>query len=214
MSERRRAGTIVRRLRKIFPKATTALKHRNAFELLVATILSAQTTDERVNATTPDLFATYPDAESLSKARLQDLQRRIRSVNFYRTKAKNLKKTARDIVNEFSGEVPETLEELIRLPGVQRKTANVVLTTWFERPSGIVVDTHVHRVAGRLELADAPNPAKTEEQLLKIVPRKDWIAFGHLLIWHGRRTCTARKPKCAECVLRDVCPWPEKGEPH
>lgn len=206
VSRVRRVHEVIKRLRREFPNATTALKHRNAFQLLVATILSAQTTDEQVNRTTPALFEKYPTPEAMAKARVSDLARRIRSINFYRTKARNLKKTAQMLTREFGGRVPETMEEMVRLPGVQRKTANVVLGSWFKIPSGIVVDTHVHRVSGRLGLSDAANPAKCEAQLMKIVPERDWIDFGHLLIRHGRRTCKARNPDCPGCVLRKVCP--------
>lgn len=198
---------ILRRLRAQFPGATTALRHRNPFELLVATILSAQTTDEQVNKVTPALFARYPTAAQLARARPAGVARLVRSVNFYRTKAKNLVGMARALVRDHGGEVPRSMEALVALPGVARKTANVVLGTCWGIPSGIVVDTHVFRVAARLGLAAAEKtPAQSEARLMQIVPQEDWVDFGHLLIWHGRRTCRARAPRCGACALADLCP--------
>ncbi len=211
MTETERAREVTRRLRAQFPGATTALKHRGAFELLAATILSAQTMDEQVNKVTPALFERFPTAAALAKARVPEVAKLVKSVNFFRTKAKNLVAMARALVKDHGGEVPREIDAMVKLPGVARKTANVVLGTWFKIASGIVVDTHVFRVAERLGLAREKTPAKSEEKLMAIVPREDWIDFGHTLIWHGRKTCQAKAPKCPECVLGDVCPWVKKG---
>lgn len=198
---------IMRRLRAQFPGATTALQHRNPFELLAATILSAQTTDEQVNKVTPALFARFPTAAKLARARASEVAALVGSVNFFRTKAKNLVRMARALVREHGGDVPRSLEALVALPGVARKTANVVLGTCWRIPSGIVVDTHVFRVAARLGLsAGAKTPAQAERRLMQEVPREDWVDFGHLLIWHGRRTCRARAPRCGACALAELCP--------
>jgi len=206
MNETARAREVVRRLRAQFPGATTALKHRNAFELLVATILSAQTTDEQVNKVTPALFERFPTAAALAKVRVPEVAKLVKSVNFFRTKAKNLVAMARALVRDHGGEVPSEIVALVKLAGVARKTANVVLGTWFKIASGIVVDTHVFRVAERLGLAREKTPAKSEEKLMSVVPQEDWIDFGHTLIWHGRRTCQAKAPNCPGCRLADLCP--------
>jgi endonuclease-3 len=208
-----RIETIVERLRARFPGATTALRHRNPFELLVATILSAQTTDEQVNRATPALFARFPTADKLAKARGAEVAKLVRSVNFFRTKAKNLVAMARTLVKEHQGEVPRSIEALVELPGVARKTANVVLGTCWGIASGIVVDTHVFRAAARLGLAAEKTPARSEAKLMEVVPREAWVDFGHLLIWHGRKTCRARAPQCGECVLADLCSWEGKSAP-
>lgn len=194
---------ILSALRRAYPDAGCALRHRNAYELLVATILSAQCTDARVNGVTPALFAKYPTAAALARARPAELRRIIRSTGFYRNKARSLIGAARTIVEEFGGEVPRTMDELVRLPGVARKTANVVLGTWFGLNEGVVVDTHVLRLSRRLALSDRRDP---EPDLMRLVPRREWSAFGHRMIAHGRRVCLARRPRCAECPLRELCP--------
>lgn len=209
-SSKRRKGAaaiqaILRRLKKQYPNATTALNWRTALELLVATILSAQCTDERVNQVTASLFEKYKTANDYANANLRTLQREIKPTGYYRQKARTLKALGQKLVSDFNGEVPRTMDEMLQLPGVARKTANVVLGTAFGIPSGIVVDTHMQRVARRLGLTREKNPLKIEEDLMAIVPRKHWIFFSHALIWHGRLVCQARKPKCDECILADVC---------
>lgn len=208
MSEKNvsREREIVRRLKENYPHAHCALAHESAFQLLVATILSAQCTDERVNQVTATLFRQYPKPEDFVRASVEDLEQAVRPTGFYRNKAKNIKQTASRIIDEFNGEVPQTIEELLTLSGVARKTANVVLGNWFGIASGIVVDTHVSRLSHRLALTENETPEKIEKDLEKIVERNDWIQFSHWLIEHGRRICQARKPKCAECFLEDLCP--------
>lgn len=201
-----RAKLIIARLKKAYPDAHIALQHRNAYELLAATILSAQCTDERVNRVTPALFEKYPAPAALARARVQDLESLIRSTGFYHNKAKSLLGMARAVAGKFGGEVPATMEELITLPGVARKTANVVLGGVFHISAGIVVDTHVKRLSQRLGLSKEQQPEKIEQDLMALVPKKDWIAIGMLLITHGRRVCFARKPDCAGCLLHDICP--------
>ncbi len=203
---KQRASKVVELLAKQYPRAGTALQHRNAFELLVATILSAQCTDERVNQVCKELFAEAPDAQSLKamdQARLEEL---IRSTGFFRNKARHLKGTAEALVARFDGRVPDQMEDLTSLPGVARKTANVVLGSFFGRPEGVVVDTHVKRVAGRLGLTESSDPVRIERDLMAILPREEWIGFSHRLVWHGRLVCKARKPRCADCLLASVCP--------
>src|SRR6266850_1104051 len=197
---------LIGRLREAYPDAACALEHKSPFQLLVATILSAQCTDARVNMVTPVLFARYPDAASLKDADPADLEAIIRSTGFYRNKTKAIRGAARAIVERFGGEVPRTMEELCTLPGVARKTANVVLGTAFGIGVGVVVDTHVERLARRLGLAEGKNPEDVERQLMKIVPREEWIDFSHLLIHHGRTICLARSPRCAVCPVQDLCP--------
>lgn len=187
--------------------AECALTHENPYQLLVATILSAQCTDERVNQVTPDLFQRYPTAEELAKADEEELQEIIRSTGFFRNKARNLKGAARTIVEDFDGELPRTMEEMLTLPGVARKTANVVLGTGFGIASGIVVDTHVSRVSRRLGLTEETTPGKIETDLQEKVPKDQWIDFSHRVIHHGRALCRARKPRCEECFLTDLCPY-------
>ncbi len=206
VEKKKRARKIVQALKKAYPKATCALNHRSPFELLVATILAAQCTDERVNQVTPELFAKYPTAEALAKARQQDVERLIQSTGFYRNKATALRQVARALVERHGGEVPRSLEQLVQLPGVGRKTANVVLGTACGIPSGIVVDTHVKRIARRLGLTTNTNPDKIEQDLVELVPKAEWIDFSHRLIQHGREVCTARKPNCLECPLLKYCP--------
>jgi endonuclease-3 len=201
-----RLPEIVRRLREAHPDARCALEHRNPYELLVATVLSAQCTDERVNQVTPALFARYPTPAALAEAERGELEGLIRSTGFFRQKARFLQGTARMLTHQYDGEVPTHMEDLLRMPGVARKTANVVLGVAFGIADGIVVDTHVKRLSKRLELTTNSNPNKIERDLMELLPRPDWIDFAHLMIFHGRRICKARKPDCANCVLNDLCP--------
>jgi endonuclease-3 len=200
------ARTIERRLRAAYPDAGCELDYRNALELTVATILSAQCTDKRVNLVTPALFARFPDAAALAAADQHEVEALIRSTGFFRNKAKNVIAMARALVDRHGGEVPRTMEQLTTLPGVGRKTANVILGNAFGLNEGIVVDTHVARLAARLGLTRETDPVKIEKALMPLFPRASWTMLSHLLIWHGRRVCVARKPRCAECVLRDRCP--------
>lgn len=200
------AAEILERLRKAIPDARCGLNFSNSFELLIATILSAQCTDEQVNRVTPALFRRYPTPQAMASARQRDLERLIHSTGFFRNKAKNIQGAARMLCEKYEGSVPRTMQELVLLPGVARKTANVVLTTAFGIPSGIAVDTHVQRLSARLGLTRQKNPDKIERDLLELLPRNDWIDFGLLLILHGRRTCFARKPACDRCCLNDRCP--------
>jgi endonuclease III len=197
---------IIKRLRKEFPVMESALEFSNPFQLLVATILSAQTTDNHVNKVTEQLFKKYRDAKDFAKADPAALERDVSSVNFYRNKAKNIQKTAQIIVERFGSEVPRTMEELVGLPGVARKTGNIVLYNAFGINDGIAVDTHVIRLANRLGLTKHDDPVKIEKDLMAVTPQKDWGDFTHLLIYHGRKTCQARKMLHDECVLRDICP--------
>ena len=200
------AQEVVARLKAEYPDAHTELNWSNPLELLVATILSAQTTDVQVNRVTKRLFAKYRTAEDYSGAAPGELEEDIRPTGFYRNKARSLRGLGRALVQEHAGEVPRTMRELVALPGVGRKTANVVLGNAFGVDEGIVVDTHVRRVSGRLGLTEGRDPAKIERDLVKVVPREEWTVFSHLLIFHGRRTCKARKPDCPNCVLNDICP--------
>jgi endonuclease-3 len=200
------ARTIERRLRAAYPDAACELDHRNALELTVATILSAQCTDKRVNLVTPALFARFPGAAALAAADQGEVEALIRSTGFFRNKAKNIIAMARALVDRHGGEVPRTMEQLTTLPGVGRKTANVILGNAFGLNEGIVVDTHVARLAARLGLTRETDPVRIEQALIPLFPRASWTMLSHLLIWHGRRVCVARKPRCAECVLRDRCP--------
>jgi endonuclease III len=202
---RQRARKIVRALQKAYLDAECALTHSNAFELLVATILSAQCTDERVNMVTPDLLKKYPRPQSLAKARQRDVEKIIQSTGFFRNKAKNLIGMARAVVDAHGGEIPRSLDDLVKLPGIGRKTANVVLGTAFGIPSGVVVDTHVKRITRLLGLTTETTPEKIEQDLMRLLPKKEWINFSHRLIHHGRRICIARRPKCAECPLLKLC---------
>ncbi|MEW6251075.1 MAG: endonuclease III [Planctomycetota bacterium] len=205
-----RAARILASLRAAYPNATCALHHGSALELLVATILSAQCTDERVNQVTPALFRRYPDARAFAAAPQEELQAAIRSTGFFRNKAKSLRGAAQMMEAEFGGRVPDTMEELLRLPGVARKTANCVLGTWFGQNEGLVVDTHVGRVAERLGLTpsarNSKDADKIERDLMTLFPRETWTWLAHALIDHGRRICTARKPRCGECPLNRDCP--------
>ena len=197
---------MVARLKAEFPDARTELDWKNPLELLVATMLSAQTTDVQVNRVTQSLFAKYRTAEDYAHADPSELEEDIRPTGFYRNKARSLRNMAGALVEEHEGEVPGTMQELVALPGVGRKTANVVLGNAFGVDEGIVVDTHVRRVSGRLGLTENKDPVKIEQDLMKVVPEEDWTVFSHLLILHGRRTCKARKPDCPNCILNDICP--------
>lgn len=200
-----RIHEILKRLDERYPAATCALHHRSAWELLVATILSAQCTDVRVNMVTPVLFAKHPTPQAFAALEPQDLEDDIRSTGFFRNKSKSLVGAARKVVGEFGGEVPHTMQELLTIPGVARKTANVVLGTWYHIADGVVVDTHVHRISRRLELTKNDDPQKIEQDLMKIIPRDKWIVFAHQIILHGRALCLARSPKCADCPLENLC---------
>jgi endonuclease-3 len=200
------APEVVARLKAEYPDARTELDWNNPLELLVATMLSAQTTDVQVNRVTQSLFAKYRTAEDYAHADPSELEEDIRPTGFYRNKARSLRNMAGALVEEHGGEVPDTMQELVALPGVGRKTANVVLGNAFGVDEGIVVDTHVRRVSGRLGLTENKDPVKIEQDLMKVVPEEDWTVFSHLLILHGRRTCKARKPDCPNCVLNDICP--------
>ena len=201
-----RLPEIVRLLHDAHPDARCALDHRNALELLVATILSAQCTDERVNKVTPALFARYPDAAALATADREELEQMIHSTGFYRNKAKNIQEACRRIVSDYDGEVPADMTALLTLAGVARKTANVVLGTAYQIADGIVVDTHVKRLAERLGLTKQSDPEKIERDLMALTPQEEWIDLSHLLIFHGRRVCDARKPQCGACVVAQFCP--------
>ena len=204
-----RVAAILEVLRKTYPGVVCALHHRNAWELTVATILSAQCTDVRVNLVTPALFKTFPTPKAMAQASLPELEEMIRTTGFFRNKAKSIQGAGRVVTEEFGGEVPETMEEMLRLPGVARKTGNVVLGSWFEIAVGVVVDTHVMRLSRRLELAGttpgSTAPEKVEQELMKIIPQDRWIAFSHELIHHGRQVCVARTPKCVDCTLERLC---------
>ncbi|MHC4134713.1 MAG: endonuclease III [Planctomycetota bacterium] len=200
------ARTVVRRLHGEYPDAECALVHKNAFELAVATILSAQCTDEMVNRVTPTLFRRYPTPEKLARARPATIEKLIRPTGFFRNKTKSILGLAGKLVSEFDGQVPQTMEELLTLPGVARKTANVILGVAYGKADGVVVDTHVKRLTNRLGLTEHADPKKIERDLMELLPRTEWIAAGHLLIWHGRRVCSARKPACDRCLLSDRCP--------
>jgi endonuclease-3 len=203
---KRRAARIVTLLKKAHPDAGCSLAYETAHQLLVATILSAQTTDEAVNKVTPGLFRKYRSVEDFAAAEQSDLERDIARLGLFRTKARAIKKSALDILQRFDGQVPVTLDDLVSLPGVGRKTASVVLGAWFGTAEGIVVDTHVRRITRLLGLTDHKDPDKIEQDLMKIIAPKDWIIVTHLLIDHGRAVCIARRPRCGICVLRRVCP--------
>ena len=207
-----RAGTNPTRVRQIlqkldeaYPDVTCALEHENPFQLLISTILSAQCTDVRVNQVTKQLYVKYPTPKHFAYADPNDLEQDIRPTGFFRNKTKSILGASKKIIEEFRGEVPRTMEQLLTLPGVARKTANVVLGTAFGIADGVVVDTHVMRVSGRLDLSHNTDPKKIEQDLMKVIPREKWILFSHQLIWHGRKICQARKPRCAECNLERLC---------
>jgi endonuclease III len=206
-----RLESIFAALDRLFPQATCALHHDNAFQLLVATILSAQCTDERVNKVTPELFRKYPTPADFAALKPEALEPAIYSTGFFRNKAKSIVAAARKIVSDFGGQVPRTIEELLTLPGVARKTANVVLGTAYGIPTGITVDTHVFRIATRrLKLSRGKTPEQVEQDLMKLVPQNRWILFGHQVIWFGRQICEARKPHCVQCPLDCLCDSADK----
>jgi endonuclease III len=200
-----RVRQIIAGLDQLYPNATCALTHRSAWELLVATILSAQCTDVRVNMVTPVLFEKYPTVQDFAALEPEQLEPDIRSTGFFRNKSKSVVGAARKVVADFGGNVPQTMEELLSLPGVARKTANVVLGTWFKKNEGVVVDTHVTRISRRLELTKQEDAKKIEEDLMRVIPRQRWADFSHEVIWHGRKLCVARGPKCADCALEKLC---------
>lgn len=209
MDDSRRVQDIIRILKKKYPKATTALRYNSPLELLVATILSAQCTDKRVNEVTEKLFRKYRSAEDYANADLKELEQDIRSTGFYRNKAKNLRDCCRMLVKEYDSKVPDSMEELIKLPGVARKTANIVLGHAYGKNEGIAIDTHMRRVTARLGLTKNTNPEKIEKDLMRIVPKENWIEITDLLISHGRETCTARNPRCSICLIKHLCPSAE-----
>jgi endonuclease-3 len=205
-----RIAAILDGLNKAYPHAVCALNHRSAWELLVATILSAQCTDVRVNLVTPALFKAFPTPKAMAAASLPELEELIRTTGFYRNKAKSIRGAAQMVETEFHGEVPHTMDELLRIPGVARKTANVVLGSWFGIAVGVVVDTHVLRLSRRLELTKETAPEKVERDLMRVIPQAKWIDFSHEMIYHGRQICIARKPRCADCTLERLCNSPDK----
>ena len=200
-----RLEAILKRLDQLYPGVNCALEHQSVWHLLVATILSAQCTDERVNKVTPGLFAKYPTVRHFAALKPEELQPDIRSTGFFRNKSKSVVGAAQRVVGEYGGEVPDDMQRLLTLPGVARKTANVVLGTWFKKAVGVVVDTHVHRISRRLELTKQDDPVKIEQDLMRVIPQERWIAFAHQLIWHGRKLCKARNPRCADCSLEPLC---------
>lgn len=200
-----RVSAILQKLDETYPAVACALHHDNAFQLLISTILSAQCTDERVNQVTATLFPKYPNANAFAHANPKELEQDVRPTGFFRNKTKSIMGASKRILEEFHGEVPKTMEELLTLPGVARKTANVVLGTAYGIASGVVVDTHVQRLSARLDLTKNTDPKKIEQDLMRIIPQEKWILFSHQLIWHGRRVCQARKPKCLECSLEKLC---------
>ena len=200
-----RVKKILGRLDKAYPSASCALEHRTPFQLLISTILSAQCTDERVNQVTKALFPKYPTPEDFAAADPRELEQDIRPTGFFRNKTKSIIGASKMLLEKFGGEMPRTMEEMLELPGVARKTANVVLGTAYGLATGVVVDTHVQRLSRRLDLTKEDDPKKIEQDLMKIIPKKRWIEFSHQLIWHGRLVCQARKPKCPDCSIEDLC---------
>jgi endonuclease-3 len=201
----KRVASILARLDEAYPNATCELKHENPFQLLISTILSAQCTDVRVNQVAETLYKKYPDAKAFAYATPGELEMEIRPTGFFRNKTKSIMGASKAILEKFGGQVPRTMEEILTLPGVARKTGNVVLGTAYGIASGVVVDTHVLRLTNRLDLTREEDPKKVEQNLMKIIPQEKWIQFSHQLIWHGRRVCHARKPKCIECNLESLC---------
>ncbi len=205
-----RAAKILRGLKRLYPEADCALEHGSALQLLISTILSAQSTDETVNKVAPVLFAKYPTAADLAGAELSDVEEIIHATGFFRQKAKSVTKSCAAIVANHGGEVPDTMDELVQLPGVARKTANVILGTWFKKNDGVVVDTHVGRLAERMAITwrgkDSKDAVKIELDLMEVIPKKSWTYFSHAMIQHGRRVCSARKPDCGDCTLAKLCP--------
>ena len=200
-----RIEQILQRLDQLYPDVTCALNHKSAWELVVATILSAQSTDVNVNRVTPELFRKYPTVEAFAALTPEQLQPDIYSTGFFRNKAKSVVGAAKKVVSDFGGQVPDDMDKLLTLPGVARKTANVVLGSWFGKAEGLVVDTHVTRIARRLELTKSTDAPKIEHDLMQVIPREKWILFSHQIIWHGRKLCIARRPKCADCPLENLC---------
>lgn len=200
-----RISEILKRLDLLYPDVKCALTHTSAWELLVATILSAQSTDVNVNRVTPELFRKYPTVEAFAALTPEQLEPDVRSTGFFRNKSKSVVGAAKKVVADFAGQVPMNMDDLLTLPGVARKTANVVLGSWFKIAEGVVVDTHVHRISRRLELTTNTDPQKIEQDLMRIIPREKWILFAHQIIWHGRKLCIARKPKCIDCPLENLC---------
>jgi endonuclease III len=200
-----RIAAILKRLDQLYPDVTCALIHKSAWELVVATILSAQSTDVNVNRVTPELFKKYPTVEAFAALTPEQLEPDVRSTGFFRNKSKSVVGAAKKIVADFGGQVPMNMKDLLTLPGVARKTANVVLGSWFKIADGVVVDTHVTRISRRLELTTNSDPQKIEQDLMQIIPREKWILFSHQIIWHGRKLCIARKPKCVDCLLENIC---------
>lgn len=207
---KRRLSIILRRLNRDYPDVECALIHNSAWELLAATILSAQCTDKRVNVVTAELFRKYPTIPDMAAVRPEVLETDIQSTGFFRNKAKSLTGAAKKIMERHGGEVPGAMDELLTLPGVARKTANVVLGTWFRKASGVVVDTHVQRISRRLDLTKEDDPKKIEKDLMAVLPKKRWILYSHQIIHHGRGVCVARKPRCSECGLENLCYAPDK----
>jgi len=201
----KRVAAILQKLDEAYPDATCELKHSNPFQLLISTILSAQCTDVRVNQVTEVLYKKYPDAKAFAYANPTELEQEIRPTGFFRNKTKSVMGASKAIIDKFGGDVPRTMENILTLPGVARKTANVVLGTAYGIASGVVVDTHVQRLANRLELTKHQEPKKIEQDLMRVIPQDKWVKFSHQLIWHGRRVCVARKPKCAICNLEQLC---------
>jgi endonuclease-3 len=201
----RRVAAILAKLDEAYPTATCELKHENAFQLLISTILSAQCTDVRVNQVTETLYKKYPNAEAFAHANPSELEQEIRPTGFFRNKTKSIMGASKGIIENFAGQVPRTMEEILTLPGVARKTANVVLGTAYGIASGIVVDTHVIRLSRRLDLTKHEDPKKIEQDLMRVIPKEKWITFSHQLIWHGRRVCVARNPRCIDCNLEPLC---------
>ena len=200
-----RVAEILKRLDQLYPDVTCALTHTSAWELLVATILSAQSTDVNVNRVTPELFRKYPTVEAFAALTPEQLEPDVRSTGFFRNKSKSVVGAAKKVVADFGGQVPMNMQDLLTLPGVARKTANVVLGSWFKLAEGVVVDTHVQRISRRLELTTNTDPQKIEQDLMRVIPRERWILFAHQIIWHGRKLCIARKPKCVDCPLENIC---------
>jgi endonuclease-3 len=209
-SKKDRVTEILARLKRMYPKAKCSLDFTNPFELLMATILSAQSTDARVNIVTKSLFRKYPTPAAFAAASQVEMEKDVKQTGFFRNKAKAVIACSKAIVERHGGEVPATMEELTELPGVGRKTANVVLSNAFRKPVGIVVDTHVTRVSGRLGLTASSDAVQIEEDLMQLIPKKEWTSYSHRIIYHGREICVARKPKCRECLLNDVCPSAEE----
>ena len=205
-ARKKQAAKVVRGLRRDYADAECALVHETPFQLLIATVLSAQCTDERVNIVTKELFAKYPTAKDLAAVPVKQIEKLVQSTGFFRNKAKNIKALSQRLVEEFDGELPQDLDILVNLPGVGRKTANVVLGTAFGIPTGVVVDTHVARISKRLGLTESTDAVKIERDLIELLPRKEWIDYSHRMIHHGRRVCKARKPLCEECGFKKICP--------